>query len=552
MYRLLIVDNEQYTVDSLVEMFNRRRDMELEAFGVYSPAEAMQWLARMKIDIVLTDIRMPGMSGLDLHKEIIRHWPKCQVIFLSGYDEFTYVQEALRGGSVNYILKTEEDEVIVAAVQQAMRNIDTNTQISSLMAESRRQMQQAISALQKEYFSNLLLGDSYSLRSMEKHFRELNIPLAKAEKALLIIGRVDHWNEEFSLYDRALLLYAVQNISSEYLEISVQHASFPYDRSEIVWLIQPKAMQGDIAESTRATIWRMTCQFVQGTFEGIQSTCHDLLGLSLSIAIGKAPVDWEQACAQFSELRSIYGWGLGMGQRLLLVQSADETASATKEHSESQSLTRRQHQLDFLIYCMESNNKQSFLAALSQQLERDVGTQRMQSYYAVVPIFFHFLDLWNLLAAIGSRLDLQKLPRLDLHADWDEAVRYLLELSRLIFEFKQSGMLNAENEVISQINRYVEANLGGDLSLTKIAEVIRHNPSYLSRLYKQKTGVGLSEFIMEARLEKAKELLRMEPYRIQEVSQAVGFLSEPYFYRFFKKATNMTPQEYRNSFVNKR
>jgi len=552
MYRLLIVDNEQYTVDSLVEMFNQRHDMELEAFGVYSPAEALQWLARMKIDIVLTDIRMPGMSGLDLHKEIIRHWSKCQVIFLSGYDEFTYVQEALRGGSINYILKTEEDEVIVAAVQQAIRNIDTDTQISSLMAESRRQMQQAISALQKEYFSNLLLGDSYSLRSMEKHFRELNIPLDKSEKTLLILGRVDHWDEDFSLYDRALLLYAVQNLSSEYLEISVQHASFPYDRSEIVWLIQPKAMQGDIAEFTNTTIWRMTCQFVQGTFEGIQSTCHDLLGLSLSIAIGKAPVDWEQACAQFSELRSIYGWGLGMGQQLLLVQSADEAASKTKEHGESQSLTRHQHQLDFLIYCMESNNKMSFLSALTQQLERDVGTQRMQSYYAVVPIFLHFLDLWNLHLAIGSRLDLQKLPRLDLHADWDEAVRYLLELSRLIFDSKQSGMLHAENEVISQINRYVEANLGGDLSLTKIAEVIRHNPSYLSRLYKQKTGAGLSEFIMEARLEKAKELLRMEPYKIQEVSQAVGFLSEPYFYRFFKKATNMTPQEYRNSFVNKR
>ncbi len=81
MHRLLIVDDEPYTVDGLYEMLEEADLPELELYRAYSAIEAIEWLNRIKIDIVLSDIRMPGMDGLRLLKEIRARWPRCKVIF---------------------------------------------------------------------------------------------------------------------------------------------------------------------------------------------------------------------------------------------------------------------------------------------------------------------------------------------------------------------------------------------------------------------------------------------------------------------------------------
>jgi two-component system response regulator YesN len=74
--------------------------LRLDIYRAYSAIEGLEWLNRTKIDIVLTDIRMPGMSGLELHERVVRQWPRCRVIFLTGFTQFNYIQTAMRGGGV--------------------------------------------------------------------------------------------------------------------------------------------------------------------------------------------------------------------------------------------------------------------------------------------------------------------------------------------------------------------------------------------------------------------------------------------------------------------
>lgn len=102
-------------------------------------------------------------------------------------------------------------------------------------------------------------------------------------------------------------------------------------------------------------------------------------------------------------------------------------------------------------------------------------------------------------------------------------------------------------QVAAILQQYIQENLHGDLSLTSLAGVVYLNPSYMSRLYKQLTGIKITDYINSVRIETAKKILCEGEHRIQDIAARVGFDSASYFSVFFKRITGMTPQEYRKT-----
>jgi Response regulator containing CheY-like receiver domain and AraC-type DNA-binding domain len=116
MYRLLIVDDEPVILEGLVQLFEQLDEPKLDVCQAYSPGEAIELAKRTKIDIVLSDIRMPGKTGLQMIDDIVFYWPDCRIIFLTGYSEFDYIYTAFQKNVESFILKTEEDSVVSMAV----------------------------------------------------------------------------------------------------------------------------------------------------------------------------------------------------------------------------------------------------------------------------------------------------------------------------------------------------------------------------------------------------------------------------------------------------
>ncbi|TLS50906.1 response regulator [Paenibacillus antri] len=553
MYRLLIVDNEEYVVNGLVELFQQEKQLDLEVAGAYSAAEALHQLMTTRMDIVITDIRMPGMNGFELQKIIVSRWPRCKVVFLSGYDDFNYAQEALRAGSVNYILKTEDDQVIIDAVKEAIHRLESERETEKVLIEAKSQLKQALTGLQREFFEGLLLGDKHILRSLEKQFDELHIPLAPNRPVGVVVGKVDEWPAEHSHYDRSLLLYAVQNIANEYLSLSTVHASFVYERSKLVWLIQTKAepwMERFLDDASK----QMASQFVYGTFECIQSSCSDLLHLPLSFAIGKHPKPWEtlggEADRLFASIQS------SVRRQMLFMQREEADAAGTGSAYSLQHEAFKQYEL--LSYSLEHNNREEFGRILESLLEagdkaarsgNDIVRQQIAG--AVLSVLCGYLDKLPADEVDGSIAEIKRGYETGRPEAWETQRAHARALADYILGRHVQAEESEENRIITSIHAYLNANLGGDLSLKTMALALGHNPSYLSRLYKQKAGKGLSETVMELKLARAKALLAQPNYRIQDISKAVGFLSDHYFYRFFKRATRLTPQEYREQ-VNER
>ena len=152
MYRLLIVDDEIDNVYWLEEMFQYDLKEELEVHTAVSGKEALELLNRIRFDVVLTDIKMPGMTGMELYDRIRENWPACKVIFLTAYPQFEDIYRVSQDKDVKYILKSEEEKVIKATVEEAFEEIRQMTR----RKEELRQDQWMKYCVERENFRELL------------------------------------------------------------------------------------------------------------------------------------------------------------------------------------------------------------------------------------------------------------------------------------------------------------------------------------------------------------------------------------------------------------
>lgn len=555
MIRLLIVDNERWIVDSLLDLFGRPGKLDLETFGAYSAAEALETLGRMKIDIVLSDIRMPGMDGLALQREIVREWPWCKIIFLSGYDDFDYIQQVLRNGGVDYLLKTEGHEAVVAAVERAAAQLYEAVESRQLIQSAERQMQLARPLLVNEYLLSVAGGDPEALRKRDVRLRELGLPLAGDAETLLVLGRVDDWRDGFSGGDKHLMLYAIANIAEEYFAKSLYCVTVSFEQNKLLWFIQrkPEPESDDSAgelPQQKGDARRRLVRFVQGTIETIQGACRQMLELSVSFAAADEPRAWERLPGQFHALKRLFGRGLGLGQELILLDrpSEDFGPEADVRTHETRS---RLDKVGALAAYLENGESGQFFAEYAKLMALGAAESaggeplRLEIYYSLVPIFLSEMNRLGMQGELSETIDLGRLTRYDAHPSWHAAEEYFAALAERLFERKRAERSDREDDLILHVRRYVEHNLAGDLSLTRIGEVVGYNPYYLTRLYKQLTGDGLTDYIAATRLARAQKLLAGNQMIVQDISRAVGFMTEQSFYRFFKKETGLTPQEYK-------
>lgn len=538
MYRLLIIDDEPYTVDGLYEMLQEVLDLELDVYRAYSPEEAMEWLTRTKIDIVLSDIRMPGMSGLELQQWVHEQWPRCKIIFLTGMRDIQLAQQAIRSGTVNYILKTEGDEEILRSIRQAIALLSEEVYREQLMTKAKDQLRHTLPLLQREWFLGLLTPGIRSRNLQASRLRELEIEADPEADVFPVVGRIDQWSESDSPADQTLFLYAVQNIASEYME-TVHLTPVILDGSHFVWLIQPK--DRDETGNTKQTQWRKTVSFVQGMLENVQQTCRNLLNLPLSLISWKLEVSWEELPQAYNQMKKTLVLGVGNGKEMLLTAHYEMNIGDFGEISHDYS-SRFASTLAILL---EGGYEDEFRRQLTEQFAELPGNYfaYMRMYYSVALLLLEHLGSLSLRDA---DLVLGALMNLDTHQTKEQALNYLWETASVLFQRHRQVQDECTNRLVTKLHRYIQDHLTSDLSLTVLAELVFLNPSYLSVLYKQHTGRNISDYIAEVRLNKAKELLEKSHLKIHEIAEKIGFETAGYFTRFFKKHTTLTPLEYRN------
>ncbi len=542
MYRMLIVDDEPIIVDGLFDLFQQLAHLPLEVYRAYDGKEAMELSRRARMDIVLTDIEMPEMNGIELQEQLNKLWPKCKVIFLTGYTDFNYIQSSIRNGGIDYVLKTEGDEQIIKAVEKAIRQIAEEHTFERLIDKARDQMTIAIPSLRREYLLELLEGEPSTESARLKRFTELGIPLQADQPVFMAAGRVDSWREDFRSTDKALFLYSINNIFEEYFAQTFHTVHLIYAKERFLWLLQPKTGYGLSGLSSSPD---GLTRYVLNMLESIQSSCKEYLKLPCSFVVSSEPCGWNQVSFKFDTLSILFVRGLGIDGEMLL----SDKHLFEAEQQERAKLRKMQLLGQYLDQKDEGKFMRVFteiVGTIDEQSTVHTG-MALEIFYSLSAMFISCLNRWSLLQEISALVDVKKLFSIHEHASWVEATGFFRQLAAMLFERKINENEVETSKVVRQIHEYVELHLHGDLSLNQLSEIVYLTPFYLSRLYKQKTGKSLTDHITEIKVNKAKELLSQTPMKIHEVGAMIGYESPPYFTRFFKKATQLTPQEFRDS-----
>ncbi|QHT58943.1 response regulator [Paenibacillus lycopersici] len=554
MHRLLLVDDEPSIVDGLMQHFQETQP-ELDICKAYSADEALDIAKRTKIDLLISDISMPGKNGLQLIDEIGLYWPGCRMILLTGHSEFEYVHTAIRRNVDNYILKTEGIEPVSAAVNAAIVKLEEENGARALLARAQQQMTAAEPLLKKAFFEALLLGEQAADIAGEWHFAGLELRLDRGRPVLMVIGRADAWDEQLSYTKKMDVLYSIQNLFAHRLSALLREERVVFHHSELVWFIQPEKAAAAFADAAGGTDWRGVITYMKGILETVQNDCRDMFGLSVSFGIGGSASEWTDIGGQYEQLKTAMKQLAYYGQQMAILdlgisdvykpETARPAAASATDFNKSVAALQKHLQAGDeqaaaettaeLFGCLRSHMAGHYMLGLER-------------YYALLHTVAAHMNDTDYPDKADSGLLLASLPGAELPAEWEDAQRRFAQLAASICLRRRERVERGENLLCERIHRFIHDNLGGDLSLARIAESVFLNPSYLSRCYKQLTGRNLSDYINTAKSEAAVGMLVQSPAKIGEIALRLGFESPSYFTAFFRKMTGMSPQEYRDAY----
>ena len=279
LYRILVVDDEELITDSLAGMLAEAPQYELDVYKAYSGSEALELLNEQQFDIVVSDICMPGISGIGLAQKIREKWPLCHVIFQTGYDDFQYAQQAIRQRVTHYILKSEGDEVLLAAIGECIRRLeeDARKQADLIRVQEENRVYKAM--IRRKQIANLFRFDQE---------KEENFSIDLKKPVFLLAGRSSEKMEE-------AVGLAVDEVLKEKIAYAVRSEMAWLDKKVIIWILQQEEKE-DLPYAAAV---------VKGMAEGF---CHVLryrFGIAFSFVFQEKEIEWSQVAGELERLRQI-------------------------------------------------------------------------------------------------------------------------------------------------------------------------------------------------------------------------------------------------------
>ena len=534
--RLLIAEDELWLRKRLVSTIDWSSYGISEVYEAEDGGEALEIALKEKPDIVITDIRMPELSGIDLMKKLNENSIFSKMIVVSGYDDFEYAQGALRMGAINYLLKPVDEEELLDSVKRCVEELKKEKNKETVFDK-----QSAASEMLMYHIYEDLIFETSEKRTEELlqklSRKEIGFPFQSA--AVVNMQVREH---TFFVNDKVKSdMWSVYQWLRRNLQEDCYECQYLYMRgSQIVLLLFGDDLEAKFME--RVENW------VQLILEALQKE----LNISLFMAAGDVTDD-------FSGIHRSYE----MAQKKIKEKRAEEKRILALRNQETeQELNTRfddvYGEYDFKLLIKEIRNGDSEKAQTELQAILQSSSRRLQSA-DMMKLQLFYMNFINRIAGAC-------LPECEAYAD-ELAMQCMTVMRELIYigsdtivtemwdclrkfveklvEVYQENNGKRKHWMIDQVLQYVEENYNTALSTRDIAGRFFMNTSYFSKLFHEQMGCTFSNYLINVRVEKAKMMLTQTNMKLYDIAEAVGYTNVQYFSTIFKEKEGLTPSAFR-------
>ncbi len=489
--------------------------------------ETIEKIEQLHPEIVLLDIRMPVLGGLQVLEHINRHRYGIKTIILSGYDHFSYAQTAIKNGASDFLLKPCQPEEILSTVLKVKAQVEEELGKDTLLQGLKIRFNESLPLLKEIYLTKLLRSGGRQKLNFSENARLYGINLNDADISAAVIKIDDSpdytgWS---SSDDDELFKFAVKNIAGEILSAALK-CEIIQSNDEII-AIYNNGNYGPIYE----------------LFDEVREYVRKFMRFTVSIGIGGKCRNVENLPVSYAEaLKSIEATFSTGGNAVIKYEDIKEFDSCQSDypvHEEAEILNAvvsgkpenvEGKLRDFFTVLGRANFSKDLLLKSSLAL-------MMSLYHLCIEKNIDTEDIFgNFQLSISSFLKCNSLSLLEAR---------LTELSGALCR-KLGNKMNS-NKIIEQSVAFIDKNFNKDLNLETVAGNVFITSGYLSLLFKQKLGINFVDYLHKVRIMKACELMKDMQLKTYEIAYKVGFNDEKYFSQLFKKYTSMTPTQYKST-----
>lgn len=511
---VLIVDDEEHVREGIDLAVDWERLGVTERLQAEDGFEALELIRERRPAVMLCDMSMPGMDGIQLLEQVRRENQEIQIVVLSGHDDFHYTRAAIRAGGLDYLLKPFAKRELEQCLERALDDWKRKVHRLHEQREAGFMARKADAYLDEQKMAAYFRGEAPGA-GIRELLRKVGLP-EKSIRAALILprNRAELVRRRFH-GDADLFLFAVNNIMHDTMQSHGAHYLCRLD--DYQWLLLTAMREGAGAEAQHRQLLERT-----------ERAWSRTIGLNVLVGIAAKEADAEQLLSALGEARSA-----------LLRCNVLEQSQRVHDEAELPHLTDK---LFLLEQALETGSKTlaaEAVHAVAEQLRRR-GTLRLKDLQALTVEANHMLHQASRGPTDEDLADVLLPLWISDVSEWE---KLLIQSWEVLIDLRSGEGLGSGG--VQAIREHIDRHFAEDVSLSSLSKQFNFSPQYIARKFKETYQTTVTAYITSLRIEHAKALLRQTEMTVAEIAERVGYADENYFGKVFKKQLNVSPLQYR-------
>lgn len=530
----VVIADDEIRICKLIEKLIDWDGLGIKIIGqVSNGIDAFNIIISEKPDIVITDIRMPGLDGLELIKKVREADIKTSFIIISGYKQFEYAQNAVRYGVEDYLLKPiNRDELYNIIVKLRNRYIE-NTEKVEDEEKLKIRLANSIEKLRKQFLATLLNNyDKFSSMSLDQINKEYQFEFA--EGCFQIIAfKLDKKNLG-NIHDNyeELILDKLSSMVKNGLNDSCKEIELIKWNSRVVCLLN---YTHEVAS--------IMINYYKRVFEKLQNYLEISEYFHVTMGIGSVENNFNNIGQSINTALNCIKCRVVLGMDRIIDLSK---YSFTSINIQDVITSEKEKEFMHFIEGFDKDGLKEWIYDVFNKITIKLQKDPLLLFKAcsrIVNIFFATMKMLNIESEEFTSDKILK--KIDECRNPKEIQQYIFEfINEYVDVFIWSKKMQ-ENKPIRLAKQYVMENYMNSISLEDVADIVHLNPIYFSVMFKKEVGINFVDFLINYRLEIAKKLLKEDKYNISQVAYMVGYKDAKYFSKLFAKVVGIKPSEYK-------